>query len=286
MPMSDWMTPALFALGLWWFATGAILYLDGLPRRTFRHSLLAASVLMVAALFALNHSAADQSVAMTYCSFTSALIVWGWLEMTFLMGFITGPRKQGCPEGCGGPAHFWHATEAIIHHELSILVAAIAIAAITWGDPNQTGTWTFMLLWGMRLSAKLNLHFGVRNFSEEFLPPHLSYLKSFFRRRRMNLLFPFSVTAGTIVTALLVQQIGAAGSSEATTVCFTLLATMSGLAVIEHWFMVLPLPFNALWKWGLKSRELKSTPAVMRVHDCSKAVHTHRIVAAEAAAKP
>jgi hypothetical protein len=31
---------------------------------------------------------------------------------------------------------------------------------------------------------------------------------------------------------------------------------------------------------------MKSAPAVMRVHDCSKAVHTHRIVTAEAAAKP
>jgi hypothetical protein len=26
------------------------------------------------------------------------------------------------------------------------------------------------------------------------------------------------------------------------------------LAVLEHWFMVLPLPFEALWRWGLRSR--------------------------------
>ena len=271
------MTPALFALCLWWFATGAILYLDGLPQRTFRHSMLGATVLLVAALFSLNHSAAQQSTAMAYCSFTRALIVWGWLEMSFLMGFITGPRKHGCPEGCSGPAHFWHATEAILHHELSILVCAVLIVAITWGDPNQTGTWTFMLLWGMRLSAKLNLHFGVRNFSEEFLPPHLTYLKSFFRRRRMNLLFPLSVTAGSIVTTLLVQQVTATGNSEAETVACTLLATMSALAVIEHWFMVLPLPFNALWKWGLKSRERRASGT----HACTTAAHTHHLVPSE-----
>jgi putative photosynthetic complex assembly protein 2 len=280
--VSDWMLPSLFALGLWWFATGVILYLDGLPPRTFRHSMLAASALLVAALFALNHSAAQQTTAMTYCSFTSAVIVWGWLEMSFLMGFITGPRKHGCSEGCSGPAHFWHATEAILHHELSILAFAIVIAAITWGDPNQTGTWTFMLLWGMRLSAKLNLHLGVRNFSEEFLPPHLMYLKSFFRRRRMNLLFPFSVTAGTVVTVLLLQAVNAGGNSEAATVGYTLLATMSALAVLEHWFMVLPLPFNALWKWALKSRQARrpSLPP-HAVSQC--AVHPHRIVTAEIA---
>lgn len=274
------MTPALFALCLWWFATGAILYLDGLPQRTFRHSMLGATVLLVAALFSLDHSAAQQSTAMAYCSFTSALIVWGWLEMSFLMGFITGSRKHGCADGCSGPAHFWHATEAILHHELSILVCAILIVAITWGDPNQTGTWTFMLLWGMRLSAKLNLHLGVRNFSEEFLPPHLTYLKSFFRRRRMNLLFPLSVTAGSIVTTLLVQHVTTPGNSEAETVAYTLLATMSALAVIEHWFMVLPLPFNALWKWGLKSRErsVADTPAA---HVCTTAAHARHLVPAE-----
>ncbi len=279
--MSDWMTPALFALGLWWFATGAILYLDGLPRRTFRHSMLGASLLMVAALVSLNHSAAQQTTAMTYCSFTSALIVWGWLEMSFLMGFITGPRKSGCADGCGGPAHFWHATEAILHHELSILACAVVIAAITLGEPNQTGTWTFMLLWGMRLSAKLNLHFGVRNFSEEFLPPHLTYLKSFFRKRRMNLLFPLSVTAGTVVTAWLVQKVMTPGNSEADIVGHTLLATLSGLAVIEHWFMVLPLPVNAIWKWGLKSRQRGTSGADAAAQACPVQSHHACLAAAE-----
>jgi len=24
--------------------------------------------------------------------------------------------------------------------------------------------------------------------------------------------------------------------------------------VVEHWFMVLPLPSQALWNWGLRSR--------------------------------
>jgi hypothetical protein len=155
--MSDWMTPALFALCLWWFATGAILYLDGLPPRTFRHSMLGATVLLVAALFSLNHSAAQQSTAMAYCSFTSALIVWGWLEMSFLMGFITGSRKHGCAEGCSGPAHFWHATEAILHHELSILVCAIVIVSDHLGRPQP--------------DRHLDLHAAVGNAAERQAQP-------------------------------------------------------------------------------------------------------------------
>ena len=37
---------------------------------------------------------------------------------------------------------------------------------------------------------------GVPNLTEEFLPEHLHYLKSFLSRKPMNLLFPVSVTAG------------------------------------------------------------------------------------------
>ena len=31
--------------------------------------------------------------------------------------------------------------------------------------------------------------------------------------------------------------------------------TLLTLAILEHWFMVLPLPSDALWKWGLRSRQ-------------------------------
>jgi hypothetical protein len=34
-----------------------------------------------------------------------------------------------------------------------------------------------------------------------------------------------------------------------------LVATMASLAVIEHWFLMLPLPLEALWRWGLKDEE-------------------------------
>ena len=37
-------------------------------------------------------------------------------------------------------------------------------------QPNQVATWTFALLWVMRLSAKFNLFLGVRNRGEEFGP--------------------------------------------------------------------------------------------------------------------
>jgi putative photosynthetic complex assembly protein 2 len=57
---------------------------------------------------------------------------------------------------------------AILWHELGILAVGLVIVAITWNAPNQVGTGTFVVLWVMRTSAKLNLFLGVRNLSEEF----------------------------------------------------------------------------------------------------------------------
>jgi hypothetical protein len=34
----------------------------------------------------------------------------------------------------------------------------------------------------------------------------------------------------------------------------TLVATLLSLAILEHLFLVLPLPFENLWRWGLRSR--------------------------------
>ena len=84
-----------------------------------------------------------------------------------------------------------------------------------WGGANQTGWWTYIVLWSMRLSAKLNLFLGVHNLSESFLPTHLRYLQTYFTRRACNWLMPFSViagTAGTIETEYLNHTADAPGA--------------------------------------------------------------------------
>jgi putative photosynthetic complex assembly protein 2 len=123
---------------------------------------------------------------------------------------------------------------------------------LTWGAPNQVGTWTFMALWGMRQSAKLNFFLGVRNLSEEFLPAHLHFLKSFLRRRAMNPLMPVSITVGTALVAWLIGRAAAPGISAFRATGLTFVIAMLALAVIEHWFLVLPLPFARLWHWALR----------------------------------
>ena len=129
------------------------------------------------------------------------------------------------------------------------------IVALTWGAPNQVGLWTFLLLWGMRQSAKLNFFLGVLNLGEQFIPAHLVYLKSFLRQRPMNVLMPFSITGGTVVATILVQRANEPGIDGARAAGLTFLITMLALAVLEHWVLVLPLPFEKLWSWVLRLRK-------------------------------
>ena len=245
--------PALFAVALWWAATGLILYLDGLRRETFGWTFGGATVLMVAALFGLHTSAQDTGITGAYCAFTSAIFVWGWIEVSFLTGFITGPRRERCPDGARGWPRFRAAVAAILWHELAILAGAVAVFSITAGAPNRIGAWTFLLLAVMRLSAKLNIFLGVRNLGESLLPAHLRYLESYFRRRPMNALFPFSVVGAVVLFAWLVAQ--AIDAEVAAAAGYTLLAALVALAILEHAFMVAPIPPEAMWRWSLASRD-------------------------------
>ncbi len=252
--------PVLFALFVWWFSTGLILYLNGLPRPTYRWSLLAASGFLVAGMFGLHVSRLDPSPYGAYVAFTCAVLVWGWNEMAFLMGFLTGPRREACPEGCNGWRHVRHAVASILWHELAIAASGVLVLALLWNAPNQVGAWTFLVLWVMRLSAKLNVFLGVPNLSEALLPDHLRYLTRFFTRRGMNQLFPLAITASTVVTTLLALRAVDPRATAFEATGSTLVATMMALAVLEHWLLVAPISVDALWGWGMRSRSRRTPP--------------------------
>lgn len=251
---STYAIPVVATIFIWWFSTGLILLLNGRRRSTYTSSFAGVTMLAMLALVGLYYAAQQTSALGVYLSFGCALILWGWNESAFLFGFLTGPRRVACPEECGGLAHFVHAVEAILYHEIGLALSAGLVVAISWDAPTQTGTWTFLLLWGMRISAKLNVFFGVRNLSEEFLPEGLQYLGSFFRRRAMNWFFPISVIAGTSLCFMLAHSALAVQESVPRMTELVLLATLAGLAMLEHAFMVAPIPATRLWNWSLGSR--------------------------------
>ena len=260
------LTPALYALFVWWFSTGVVLLLDNLPQRTFRWSMAGGTVVFGIALWRLVAGAGDASEAGVYAAFTYAVLAWAWQEMSFFMGFVTGPRRVAAPAGCSEWARFRAGVAACLWHELAILATGGVIVWGTWGAANQVGLWTYALLMTMRLSAKLNVFLGVLNLGEDFLPAHLRYLLSFMRRRPMNPLMPLSIVGGTIGALMLIEATARAEGAAATG--FAMLATMTVLAVVEHWCLILPLPFARvfarLWAWSLKWKPSGARPPASR----------------------
>ncbi|MDP3493022.1 MAG: putative photosynthetic complex assembly protein PuhE [Hyphomonadaceae bacterium] len=250
MTFGEIALPMLFAAFVWWFSTGAILWLDRLPRKTFVWTFSAASLIGAAALFGLAATAADASANGAYLAFTCAIAIWGWHEMSFLMGFILGPRREPCPIDARGWQRFKLATATVIHHEVALALTALAVVALTWGQPNQVGTLTFAVLWVMRLSAKFNLFLGARHRGENLLPPHLQHLKSYFRQRSMNALFPVSLAGGAALAWTLASLAHAPAASPYEEVGFSLLLAMTLLALVEHVFMFVPPPNTLLWGWA------------------------------------
>lgn len=258
--MTQFAVPALVAVLAWWATTAAILWLDHRSTRTFPATLAGATLLHGIGLYGLWLTAKLPTEAGAYLAFASALLAWAWLEVTFLLGYVVGPRKLPCPPLASGWQRFRCAVAAILWHELAILAFALVVVALTWNAANPVGVWTFLALWAMRTSAKLNLFLGVRNLGDALLPEHLCYLQGYFRRRPMNALFPLSVTAGTAVAVwfgwLGWNAVGTADAAYSVT-AYALVATLLGLAVLEHWFMVLPSPGDWLWTWSLGGRAAK-----------------------------
>jgi putative photosynthetic complex assembly protein 2 len=254
--VADTLLPIGYGLLVWWLSTGLVLYAIGLSGPRSRVTLAGAVALFGASLAVLAAFRDDAGLLGTYVAFTAAIGVWGAQEIAFLSGWITGSWREGCPPGARGWARTGFAFRAVCHHELALAASGLAVVACTAGGDNQVGAWTYGVLFAMRISAKLNVFLGVPNLTENFLPAHLAYLKSFFGRAPMNLLFPFSVTASTVVLVLFVQA--AAGADATAGTALVLLATLVALGLLEHWFLVLPLPVEALWAWGLASRERRA----------------------------
>lgn len=243
--------PILFTVFVWWFGTGVVFLLNQLPKETFGWSMLGASAVLGLGFLGMLLTVRDTGTGGPYHGFLCAVLIWAWAEMGFLTGRVMGLSARPLPKGVVGWPRLRAAVAAILYHEVALLTLGAGVVVVCWGAPNQTGLWTFALLYVARLSTKLNLFFGVRNLAEAMTPAHLSYLQSFFRQRRMNAFFPFSLAAFVALTWWLVERAGAGDGFDVA--AYSMLATLAALAVLEHLFLVLPLRSEALWTWSRKA---------------------------------
>ncbi|WP_102109683.1 putative photosynthetic complex assembly protein PuhE [Oceaniglobus roseus] len=255
MLLSNPWIAALSALFVWWFSTGAILYAvkradTGGPGGHVATVILGLPLLFLG-IYGVLDSVDDTSPRGAYVSFLSALAVWGWIELAFLCGVVTGPNTRPLPPGVEGWERFLRAWGTIAWHEMLLVAGLFLLVFLTRGMENSTALWTFAVMFFARVSAKLNLFFGVPHIHTEFLPSPLSHLASHFRRRAMNWVFPISVSLLTFATFCWLERAFTTGRTE-----FSLLAALTALALLEHWLMVLPLPDEKLWRWMLPAPKL------------------------------
>ncbi|WP_223421692.1 putative photosynthetic complex assembly protein PuhE [Tateyamaria pelophila] len=258
--MTPWIA-AFIALFIWWFSTGTILlavkYADRAGRRARVNTTLIGLPLLAVGAYGAYWSQTQTDILGIYVAFLSALALWGWIELAFLTGVITGPNTLPLPPNVAPWERFIRAWGTLAYHEMLLAGTLIALGLLLWHAPNPFGLWTFAVLFFARISAKLNLFFGVPRINVDFLPDALSHLASHFRIAPMNWLFPISVTALTFAVACWLERLYAAETVGEIT-GFALMTALTALAALEHWVMVLPIPDERLWRWMLPAP--KPTP--------------------------
>ncbi|MEM8689455.1 MAG: putative photosynthetic complex assembly protein PuhE [Pseudomonadota bacterium] len=265
--MASYAWPALFALGIWWLSTGAIMYVSGLSARSFRWSLPSISLLALGSIGMASVLGQTTTETGAYLGFVLGLTVWAWHEMTFLTGLVTGPQTGPLRASAKGFERLMRAIGAILWHELAIIATAGALAVLTWDAPNKMALWTFCLLWAMRTSAKFNLFYGVRNLSADLLPDRMRYLATYFRQAPCNWFFPLSIVASCTIAAALFATIQSSDVNPFHAASCALLGALLCLGILEHLLMVLPISTNWLWRWSLRSRTTSHKSEQHKPHD-------------------
>jgi putative photosynthetic complex assembly protein 2 len=260
---SPWVA-ALLAIAVWWASTGAILVAvtraDRAGGNAHLMTVCAALPLLALGWAGVLHTVGETTVWAAYVAFLSSIAIWGWFELAFLAGVLTGPNVRPCPLQVAPWERFIRAWGTIAHSEMALIATLVGIAAIAWDAANPVGFWTFAILFSARVSAKLNVYLGVPNINIEFLPAPVRHLASHFRTAPMNGFFPLAITALTLAFACWFDRLVDQGAGSGAAVGFALLAALTGLALLEHWLMVLPLPDARLWRWLVAARQDRAAP--------------------------
>jgi putative photosynthetic complex assembly protein 2 len=176
---NPWIAAAV-ALFLWWFSTGILLWrvraADNGGHDQHIWSCLLSLPLLAAGVIGVNETLNDASTQGVYIAFLSALAIWAWIELAFLSGLITGPNREPCPPHATDWERFLRGFGTLAWHELALVAALTVLAQMSDGAANSFALWTFAVLFFARVSAKLNLFFGVPRIHTEFLPRTLSHL--------------------------------------------------------------------------------------------------------------
>lgn len=271
--MLEFWIAIVVAVAGWWFFTGLILWCVHLPRRFHDILFRVASLIFIAALALTPWITAKTTVSGTVMSFTLAIVLWGWLELGYLIDKVGGLHKRACPPEASLLQRFRAGLGTCIYHELGVVITGALLVILADGGVNSVAFWTYSTLWLMRWSAKINLILGVRNYNRDWLPTALQYVDSYIQRRKMNVVFPLSMALSLWVLVQIVNRAHASLSVNEQ-IGYTLVATLVTLGALEHVFLMLPLGEGRLWGWasppksasGFSEFALTGQPSVGPMH--------------------
>ena len=264
------LLPIALAVGLWWLTTILLLWRMRLDPSTFPVTMLFATLAGLGGCAGFWFSLGDAGELGAYVAFVSALAIWCWHETSYFLGYVTGPRPLGCPAGATRWQRFGYGIQASLYHELAIIATGVAMIALAAGAGNVVGVQTFVVLWLMRWSTKLNIFFGVSNLHEHFWPERLRYLSSYVAARNGNGFFPVSIVLAAALAWWVGQPLAGAVPVQGASTGALLTLTLLGLACLEHLFLMLPIPDEVLWRWGLGA---PAPAGVARVDAARKSMH-------------
>ena len=115
--MIDYLLALATVTLAWWLSTGIVLLLNHRGAAVRRAAIVAMTGVCAGALLALPDNSRDLTAAGAITGFLCGLCIWAWLEMSYLMGFITGPRAAACPPEADTRSRFWHGLQASLYHE-------------------------------------------------------------------------------------------------------------------------------------------------------------------------
>lgn len=231
-----------YAIILWWVSTGIIIILYRQARWTYDATFGGLSVVAAACaamLVLLRHNTDTWAV---YASFSAGTVVWGWNLASYYTGFITGQRIVLPELPLTNRQRFIYAVRSTIHHEIVSLCVIVGAVWFMQDASNRTGFVTILLFYVLHLLAKLNIYFGVHNFSGAWLPAHLSYITAFFGPARTHWFFVFTVS---IATACTVWATGIAmqATQPHVQVAGAFWALLSGAGLLELLVLMIPAAY-------------------------------------------
>ena len=242
------LTAFLLSLVAWWLATGVVLTLVHLTGAYKFNAFGAISAITVGAVVLLIQNVHASTIWDVTLGFFLGLLIWAWLETSYLMGFVTGPNKKPFLAHESEMQRFLGGIGTSLYHEISIIAAVVALGYVSNDVRNPIAYHTVLVLWLMRWSTKLNLFLGSSHFNVDWLPSHLAHTASYVRIGKTSPLAVLSIACCAAATFFLLAA--AHESVELYRKYSLLLITgLAALGTIEHLFLTLPFGEEKLWRW-------------------------------------